>query len=211
MTITCGLNILFKARPYAAQTTGAVSCTVQYHLTKEPPAPYVEEQTTSSSSFPQPAQMYAAGTTHQTGIVFQCCPMKTVPRQFTLVCNDGMCTQKENLPPLSNGGVPTPFKLAGYEPHNTYSPRPGINPAQAKQVQAAARRRAAADWVEQMTGVALPTSSDHAFRSALLACLSSDLTHAAVYTASRFSRHQLACGLGASDKEAFVLCTQPLL
>ena len=35
------------------------------------------------------------------------------------------------------------------------------------QVQAAARRRAAAEWVEGLTGIALPTSSDHAFRGAL--------------------------------------------
>lgn len=40
-------------------------------------------------------------------------------------------------------------------------------PRAAREKQTAARRRIAADWVESMTGVALPTATDHAFRGAL--------------------------------------------
>lgn len=39
--------------------------------------------------------------------------------------------------------------------------------AQKRAALAASRRRVAADWVEELTGVALPTASDHAFRAAL--------------------------------------------
>ena len=39
--------------------------------------------------------------------------------------------------------------------------------AQKRAAQVASRRRVAADWVEELTGVALPTASDHAFRAAL--------------------------------------------
>ena len=39
--------------------------------------------------------------------------------------------------------------------------------SQSKQQQALLRRRAAAEWVEALTGVALPTASDAALRSAL--------------------------------------------
>lgn len=37
----------------------------------------------------------------------------------------------------------------------------------ARERHTAALRRTAAEWVEAMTGVALPTASDHAFRGAL--------------------------------------------
>jgi kinesin family protein C2/C3 len=39
--------------------------------------------------------------------------------------------------------------------------------AQKRAALAASRRRVAADWVEELTGEALPTASDHAFRAAL--------------------------------------------
>ena len=38
---------------------------------------------------------------------------------------------------------------------------------QSTQAHNTARRRAAAEWIEDLTGIALPTSSDHAFRGAL--------------------------------------------
>ena len=46
----------------------------------------------------------------------------------------------------------------------------GANPAasnESKAVQAVSRRRAAAEWVESLTGIALPTASDAALRGAL--------------------------------------------
>lgn len=65
--------------------------------------------------------------------------------------------QQENLPPESN--TPTPFKIQ--------QSTPGGGAAQSVQLQNTARRRAAAEWIESLTGIALPTSSDHAFRGAL--------------------------------------------
>ncbi|KAL0030034.1 hypothetical protein WJX79_002301 [Trebouxia sp. C0005] len=66
-------------------------------------------------------------------------------------------SQKENLPPETR--TPTPFKLQ--------SSTPISGSVQSVQVQNTARRRAAAEWIEELTGIALPTSSDHAFRGAL--------------------------------------------
>ena len=46
----------------------------------------------------------------------------------------------------------------------------GVNPSasnESKAVQAVSRRRAAAEWVESLTGIALPTASDAALRGAL--------------------------------------------
>lgn len=65
--------------------------------------------------------------------------------------------QQENLPPETK--TPTPFKMQQGTPLS--------GSVQSAQVQATARRRAAAEWVEDLTGIALPTSSDHAFRGAL--------------------------------------------
>lgn len=44
---------------------------------------------------------------------------------------------------------------------------PSSSSSQSKAFQAAARRRAAAEWVQNITGIALPTASDHAMRAAL--------------------------------------------
>ncbi len=61
------------------------------------------------------------------------------------------------MPPETR--TPTPFKMQ----HST----PISASVQSVQVQNTARRRAAAEWIEELTGIALPTSSDHAFRGAL--------------------------------------------
>ena len=61
------------------------------------------------------------------------------------------------MPPETR--TPTPFKMQ----HST----PVSASVQSVQVQNTAGRRAAAEWIEELTGIALPTSSDHAFRGAL--------------------------------------------
>lgn len=76
------------------------------------------------------------------------------PEPASSACCDA---QQENLPPESN--TPTPFKIQ--------QSTPGGGAAQSMQLQNTARRRAAAEWIESLTGIALPTSSDHAFRGAL--------------------------------------------
>lgn len=76
------------------------------------------------------------------------------PETASSACCDA---QQENLPPESS--TPTPFKIQ--------QSTPGSGAAQSVQLQNTARRRAAAEWIESLTGIALPTSSDHAFRGAL--------------------------------------------
>lgn len=59
--------------------------------------------------------------------------------------------------------VPSPTLLAG-----PGSPlRASLNPSEARAIKAAARRRAAAEFVHAQTGIRLPADSDLAFRTAL--------------------------------------------
>ena len=86
-------------------------------------------------------------------------PMSTLQATLSTSAASRGCSaaQQENLPPEAN--TPTPFKM------QQRTPTPGS--VQSVQVQNTARRRAAAEWIEELTGIALPTSSDHAFRGAL--------------------------------------------
>ena len=61
------------------------------------------------------------------------------------------------MPPESK--TPIPFKPQQGTPLS--------GSMQSVQAHNTARRRAAAEWIENLTGIALPTSSDHAFRGAL--------------------------------------------
>jgi hypothetical protein len=87
-----------------------------------------------------------------------------------------VAAQKENAPPgnfqytlLDDASLQCPettgSPLEG-EPQTLGNSDSG-GPRAVREKQTAARRRVAAEWVESMTGVALPTASDHAFRGAL--------------------------------------------
>lgn len=81
--------------------------------------------------------------------------------------SDWGLVQKENTPPLnmiSLTAEESPEKAKEVQSHKLPV---ADSPTQAKHIQAASRRRAAAEWIEQQTGSHLPTSSDHALRGAL--------------------------------------------
>lgn len=109
----------------------------------------------SDSQATTPTMLSGARTTGpQKVLQQQDCLQTGRPEPAPSACCDA---QQENLPPESS--TPTPFKIQ----HST----PGSGAAQSVQLQNTARRRAAAEWIESLTGIALPTSSDHAFRGAL--------------------------------------------
>ena len=108
--------------------------------------------------------------------------------------------QQENLPPQST--TPTPFKIQ--------QSTPGSGAAQSVQLQNTARRRAAAEWIESLTGIALPTSSDHAFRGALrdgiLLCKVLNILRPGIIPQVSASRHFISVSMTRTSCQILQAC-----